>query len=152
MLAWGFTRLKSEHCIYLRRTTVGILLITIHIDDFFTVSSTKQALCNFKAQLRTKWQVAELGDTHFCLGIAIERDHNGRTISLSQTTLIDHIITQFGLKDAVTCTVPMEPGLRLSCRDHSLRNDTECDLMARTPYRSLLIQISPMLCNSFANS
>ncbi|KIK33605.1 hypothetical protein CY34DRAFT_56835, partial [Suillus luteus UH-Slu-Lm8-n1] len=48
------------------------------------------------------------------------------------------IVTQFGLKDAVPCTVPMEPGLRLSRRDHSPRNDNERDLMSRTPYRSLV--------------
>lgn len=32
----------------------------------------------------------------------------------------------------------MEPGLRLSRRDHSPRNDVERDLMTRTPYRSLV--------------
>jgi hypothetical protein len=138
MLAWGFTRLKSEHCIYLRRTSAGTLLIAVHVDDFFTVSSSKQALTEFKTELRTKWQVAELGDAHFCLGIAIERDRDAHTISLSQTALIDRIVTQFGLKDAVPCAVPMEPGLRLSRRDHSPRNDTERDLMTRTPYRSLV--------------
>lgn len=119
MLAWGFTHLKSEHCIYLRRTEAGILLIAVHVDDFFTVSSTKQALSDFKAKLCTKWQVAELGDAHFCLSIAIDRDRAARTISLSQTVLIDCIITQFGLAATVTCTVPMEPGLQLSRQNHS---------------------------------
>lgn len=45
---------------------------------------------------------------------------------------------QFGLQDAVPVLTPMEPGLHLSRRDHSPRNDAERDLMARTPYRSLV--------------
>ena len=32
----------------------------------------------------------------------------------------------------------MEPGLRLSRRDHSPRTDVERELMTRTPYRSLV--------------
>lgn len=138
MLSWGFTRLKSEHCIYFRRSVAGTLLIAVHVDDFFTVSSSKAALAAFKAELRTKWQVAELGEAHFCLGIAIQRDRPTRTIMLSQTALIDRIIHQFGLKDAVPCAVPMEPGLRLSRRDHSPKTDVERELMSRTPYRSLV--------------
>jgi hypothetical protein len=114
MLSWGFTCLKSKHCIYFRCSPTGILLIAVHVDDFFTVSSTTRALVEFKSRLRTKWQVAELGAAHFCLGIAITRDQPARTISLSQTTLIDRVTSQFGLTDAVPCAVPMEPGLRLS--------------------------------------
>jgi hypothetical protein len=32
----------------------------------------------------------------------------------------------------------MEPGLHLSHKDHTPSSDEECDLMARTPYRSLI--------------
>ncbi|KIK35543.1 hypothetical protein CY34DRAFT_59701, partial [Suillus luteus UH-Slu-Lm8-n1] len=51
---------------------------------FFTISSTPAALTKFKTQLYTKWQVAELGAAHFCLGIAIKCDQSACTISLSQ--------------------------------------------------------------------
>lgn len=138
MLSWGFIRLKSEHCIYYRRTSTGILLVTVHVDDFFTVGSTKAVISDFKAQLKTKWQVSELGDAHFCLGIAIAHDRPNRTISLSQTALINRVVSQFGLQDAIPVTVPMEPGLHLSRHDHSPRTDTERKLMSRTPYRSLI--------------
>lgn len=138
MLSWGFVRLKSEHCIYYRRTSSGVLLVAVHVDDFFTVGSSKAVVSDFKTQLKTKWQVSELGDAHFCLSIAITRDRLNRTISLSQTALIDRVVSQFGLKDAVPVSVPMDPGLHLSRRDHSPRSDAERELMTRTPYRSLI--------------
>jgi hypothetical protein len=64
----------------------------IHVDDFFTIGSTKAAITEFKAQLHTKWTISDLGTAHFCLGIALERDHSSHTICLSQTALIDKIV------------------------------------------------------------
>jgi hypothetical protein len=138
MLSWGFTRLKCEHCIYFRHMDAGTLLVAVHVDDFFTIGSTKGIVSAFKDQLRTKRTISDLGEARFCLGIAIERDRVTRTIRLSQCALIDRIVTQFGLKDAAPITTPMEPGLHLSRRLHAPSSDTERDLMARTPYRSLV--------------
>lgn len=138
MLAWGFTHLKCEHCIYYCNTPDGILLVAVHVNDFLTVGSTKSAITNFKAELRTKWSVSDLGEARFCLGITLERDWPNRTISLSQTALIDRIITQFGLTTAMPVSTPMETGLHLSRRTHSPSTDAQCELMARTLYRSLV--------------
>jgi hypothetical protein len=122
MLSWGFKRLKCERCIYNRRTDAGILLVAVHVDDFLTVGSTKNAINTFKDELRTKWTVSDLGEARFCLGIALDRDRSTRTIRLSQTALIDRIIHQFGLKDAVPVSTPMESGLYLSRRTHAPSN------------------------------
>ncbi|KIK32503.1 hypothetical protein CY34DRAFT_55972, partial [Suillus luteus UH-Slu-Lm8-n1] len=45
---------------------------------------------------------------------------------------------QFGLKDAVPVSTPMEPGLHLSRKHHAPTSDDTISLMARTPYRSLV--------------
>jgi 5'-3' exoribonuclease 2 len=34
MLSWGFKRLKCEHCVYYCRTTLGILLVAVHVDGW----------------------------------------------------------------------------------------------------------------------
>jgi len=138
MISWGFSRLKCEHCIYYRRTDAGILLVAIHVDDFFTVGSSKHIISSFKDQLHTKWAISDLGEAKFCVGIAIERDRTTRTIRLSQHALIDRIVLQFGLKDATPISTPMEPGLHLSRHHHAPSSAAERDLMTWTPYRSLV--------------
>jgi hypothetical protein len=129
MLSWGFTRLKCEHCIYYHKTEQGILLIAIHIDDFLTVGSNKTIIADFKTQLCTKWSISDLGDVCFCLGIAIDRDRTNCTIALSQTVLIDCIVSQFGLTDAVPVLTPMETGLHLSRHTHSPSTNAQRELM-----------------------
>lgn len=125
MLSWGFKHLKCEHCIYFRQTEASILLVAVHVDDFLTVGSTKHAITAFKDQLRTKWTVSDLGEARFCLGIALERDRTAHTIKLSQTALIDCIIQQFGLHNAVPVSTPMESGLHLSRKTHTLSTDVQ---------------------------
>jgi hypothetical protein len=138
MISWGFTCLKCEHCIYYQQMTIGILLIAIHIDDFLTVGSSKGVIAHFKDQLHAKWTVSDLEEAQFCLGIALEWDQATCIVSLSQTALIDRIVTQFGLKDAIPVSTPMEAGLHLSCRNHAPSTDDQRELMSRTPYQSLV--------------
>jgi hypothetical protein len=137
MIAWGFKQLKCEHCVYYQKMDAGIL-IAIHVDYFLTVGSTKTAISEFKTQLWTKWTVSDLGEACFCLGIAMDRNCINCTITLSQTALIEHIIDQFGLKDAIPVSTPMETGLHLSHHTHSPSTDAEHDLMSHTPYCSLV--------------
>jgi len=126
LLSWGFKRLECEHCVYFCQDQFGTILTAVHVNDFFNVGSTKQALAHFKTQLRSHWEISDLGDARFCVGIAIERDRTKHTIALSQTALIDQIITQFGLQDAYPVSIPMEPGLHLSCKEHSPMTDDDC--------------------------
>ncbi|TFY55680.1 hypothetical protein EVJ58_g8092 [Rhodofomes roseus] len=140
MLSLGFTRLSCEHCIYYRKNARGIVLTGVHVDDFLLTSSTAVAKEEFKAELRRKWAIAELGDARFCIGIQIDRDRAKRTVALSQTALIDKIIAEFRLDgmDCAPISTPMDAGLRLSRTQHCPKTQDEKDRAARLPYRSLV--------------
>lgn len=88
MVKWGFKRLTCEWCVYYRKTPNGVVLVAVHVDDMLTVSSSREENERFKQQLQEKWKISDMGDIHFALGIAVERDRSRRTISLSQTSLI----------------------------------------------------------------
>jgi hypothetical protein len=113
MVEWGFKRLSSESCIYYRRTDQGIIIAVVHVDDFLSIADSKEENERFKSQMRTRWIISALGEPKFCIGIAISRNRADRTVSLSQTALIDKIITQYGQHDAHPISTPMDPGLKL---------------------------------------
>ena len=138
MLSWGFKRLVPDSCVYHRQTSTGLTIAVIHVDDFLLASSSKEENERVKALMRTKWSLSDLGEAKFCLGIAITRDRSKRTISLSQTTLIDKIIHQFGQTDANPVAVPMDPGLKLSRPDLSALSEEERQYLSKLPYRSLV--------------
>lgn len=88
--------------------------------------------------MKTHWEISDLGLAKFALGIALSRDLTSKTISLSQTALIDHVVNQFNQTDAHPVDTPMVAGLQLC---HPEKNDITPTIeawMTRTPYRSLV--------------
>ena len=113
MISWGFQRLIPDYCIYYQNQDGCIVITVVHVDDFLLVSSQKEENDAFKHQMRTKWELSDLGEACLCVGIAIKWDCSTCSIYLSQTALIDKLVAQFGQKDANPATIPMEPGLKL---------------------------------------
>jgi Reverse transcriptase (RNA-dependent DNA polymerase) len=137
--SWGFERLACEWCIYRRHSPTGTVIFVVHVDDIISAASSPSENERFKAQLKGKWDISDLGPAKFSLGIAITRDLTANTISISQTALIDRVVEQFRQSDAHSVEVPMVPGLQLRRPDKSL--PTPPDIVAwaeRTPYRSLV--------------
>jgi hypothetical protein len=136
MLSWGFTRLACESCIYYRKNASGIVISAVHVDDFLSVADPPSENAAFKAQMKQIWTISDLGEARFCVGIAISRDKEARTVSLSQTALIDRVVTQFGQQDAYPMKTPMDPGLKLR-RPSDVAPSDQAEL-SKYPYRSLV--------------
>jgi hypothetical protein len=136
---WGFECLPNEWCIYRRQTPTGTIIFAVHVDDIISAASSPEENERFKASLKSKWDISDLGAAKYALGIALSRDRANRTISLSQTALIDRITSEFGQSDAHPCDTPMVAGLRLERPDKTVAiPPSTTDWMERTPYRSLI--------------
>jgi hypothetical protein len=138
MISWGFTRLACESCIYYRRRDSGVVIAAVHVDDFLSIANPPTENAAFKTQMKGVWTISDLGDVRFCVGIAVSRDREARTISLSQTALIDRVIIQFGQQDAYPAKTPMDPGLKLRRPNQSELTTHDKVELAKYPYRSLV--------------
>jgi hypothetical protein len=136
---WGFNRIPCEWCVYHRRSELGTVIFAVHVDDIVSIASNAAENDRFKADLRSKWKISDLGEAKFALGIAISRDRPRRTISLSQSAFIDRIVSDFGQTDAHPVDTPMVTGLQLLRPDKSeLIPPSIASWIERTPYRSLI--------------
>jgi hypothetical protein len=107
MVGWGFQRMMCEWCVYIWQNPNGsTILVAIHVNDMLAAVSIPTANDTFKAQLKSKWAILDLGNMKYYLGIAVVRDPERLTIHLSQTALIDHIIEQFHQIDAYPVATP----------------------------------------------
>jgi hypothetical protein len=138
MISWGFTRLSSESCIYYRNDATGIVIAAVHVDDFLSIANSPTANEKFKSQMKEIWTISDLGEVKQLVGIAISRDRTARTVSLSQTALIDRIVSQFGQQDAYPVDTPMDSGLKLRRPDRSKFTSEDIAALAKLPYRSLV--------------
>ena len=88
--------------------------------------------------MRDVWTISDLGAVHFVVGIAVTWDRPNHRVMLSQTALIDKIVSQFGQKNASPAPVPMDPGLKLRRADYKKLTHEELEQISKLPYRSLV--------------
>ena len=136
---WGFERLQCEWCMYRRNSPTGTIIFAVHVDDIIATGSSPDESARFWDLLKSQWEITELGEPTFALGIAISRDRPNRTISLSQTAKIDELIERYGQCDARPTDTPMVAGLNLHKPDRSTPAPPEIVTWTdKTPYRSLV--------------
>ena len=93
----------------------------------------------FRNELKSKWEITELGEPRLALGIAISRDRNNRSITLTQTSKIDRLVEEYGQSDARTVDTPMVAGLQLRRPDKTAPISADVqEWIDKTPYRSLV--------------
>jgi len=139
VVSWGFKHLKCEWCVYHWCSPTGTIIFAVHVDDIISAASNVAENDKFREQLRSQWEISDLGKAKFALGIAISCNHPSWTICLSQTALIDRVISDFGQASSHPVDTPMVPGQCLECPDKAKPIPTELSQwIMRTPYRSLM--------------
>ena len=133
MLTWGFTWLSCESCIYYRSSDSRT-----NVDNFLLIVSNKTENERFKDQMRNIWTISDLGAVRFVVGIAVTWDRPNCTVMLSQTALIDKIVSRFSQRNASLAPVPMDPGLKLRRANYKKLMREEIDQISKLPYRSLV--------------
>jgi len=129
--SWGFKWLPCEWCIYHRHTPTGTTIFVF--DDIISASSSPSKTEVFRNELKSVWEISDLGLVKYALRIAITRDSPSHSIFLSQTTLIDRVVEQFGQKDAHPANTPMVQGLCLDRPDKASHQPNKS-----VPYQELV--------------
>jgi hypothetical protein len=137
--SWGFRRMSNEWCVYHCVSETGTTIFALHVDDIIAASSSTDETNRFRADLKSRWDISDLGPAKFALGISISRDIANKTISISQTAFIDRILAKFNQSDVHPCDTPMIAGLQLTRPDKSQPVSPHIlEWMQRTPYRELV--------------
>ena len=139
IIQWGFECLDCEWCVYRCNSPTGTLVFTLHVDDIIAASSSPKETKQFRDLLKSKWEITELGEPKYALGIAISHNHETRTISLSQSAKINQLVNKYGQQVAHSVDTPMVTGLQLRRPDKSVTVPADiAEWSERTLYHSLM--------------
>jgi hypothetical protein len=77
----GFTPLHADRCVYVRRKADVIIIIALYVDDLLIASSRKPEMASIKRMLTQMYEMEDMGEATFILGIDIRRERASRSIS-----------------------------------------------------------------------
>jgi hypothetical protein len=110
----GFEKCAADHAVFFRIRGPEIFFIPTHVDDLTLICNSVASLVTFKNEFSAHLEISDLGEAHWLLGIQITRDRAAQTLSISQTTYIDMIITWFNLEKDYPLLTPLNPNIKLS--------------------------------------
>ena len=94
-------------------------------------------MTKFKSDLSSHFDMSDLGEIAWILGIRVKRDRTTRTITLSQTVYIDSVVKWFNLTTASPLRMPIDPNAHLS-KDQSSSTPQQSDDTKKVPYREAI--------------
>jgi hypothetical protein len=125
----GFQRSAYEHVVYTRGAGEQRLIVGVYVDDLVITRGDVQELEQFKEQMKKTFQMTDMGLLRFYLGLEVEQNQDGITISQGSYAL--KILQGAGLADCNASHTPMESRLKLS------KYSTD-DCVDATEYRRLI--------------
>jgi hypothetical protein len=106
----GFIALDADHCMYIRQLTdlSPLCIIALYVDDLLLACNDLKALTQLKANLITQFEMEDLGEAVFILGIEIKRNRATRTLSIGQPAYISSLLERHGMTNCKPASVPMD--------------------------------------------
>ncbi|GMF73444.1 unnamed protein product [Phytophthora fragariaefolia] len=74
MLKLGFKKCESDHCIYLKRDGQDMIFVALYVDALILASSSDKMLQDTKQALSDRFEMTDMGQLKYFLGIEIEQD------------------------------------------------------------------------------
>ncbi|WJZ95165.1 hypothetical protein VitviT2T_013955 [Vitis vinifera] len=93
--SFGFKENTVDQCIYLKFSGSKFIILVLYVDDILLASSDVGLLHETKRFLSSKFDMKDLGDASFVLGIQIYRDRPRGILGLSQKAYIDKVLSKF---------------------------------------------------------
>jgi hypothetical protein len=94
-------------------------------------------LAKVKAWLSSKFDMKDMGEASYVLGVEIHRDRNKRLLSLSQKTYLQSVTKRFSMEYCKPTTVPIVKGTKVS-EELCPHTPEEKERMKDIPYSSTL--------------
>ena len=88
--------------------------VALYVDDLILASSTSKMLQETKLALSHRFEMTDLGQLKYFLGIEIEQDIEIKTLTMRQTKFARDILVKFNMENSKAVRTPQDPGLKLT--------------------------------------
>ena len=124
----GFQVSSRDPCLYSKIEGGDCVFLLVYVDDVIITGNSEQLQTWLKEQLSVKFEMSDLGECTFVLGMELIRDKENKRMILSQRRYIEDILTRFEMDKCKPVASPIDISTKL--------NENEQDEKAvNVPYR-----------------
>lgn len=110
LLGFSYTQSKYDSSLFLQKISNGIVVLLVYVDDILVTGSDIQAIDRLKNLLRSTFQMKDLGQLHYFLGLEVH--HRPQGIFLNQHKYIQDLVELSRLKGSNSVKTPMEVNVK----------------------------------------
>ena len=99
IFSFGFEMNVVDDCVYHKFSGRKYIFLVLYVDDILLATNDIGLLHETKRFLSRNFEMKDLGNASFVLGIEILRERYQGTLRLSQRSYIDKILKRFGMQD-----------------------------------------------------
>ena len=135
IVSYGFEANLMDECVYHKFNGSKYIFLVLYVDDILLATNDISILHDTKRFLSKHFEMKDLGDASFVLGIQIHRDRSRGILGLSQRTYIDKVLQRYGMQNSKPGDTPVAKGDKFSL-NQCPKNSLESQEMQKIPYAS----------------
>lgn len=109
-LSIKFKPSQADPCFFVSSEEQWKCGVYVHVDDLCIMGKDVE---RFKKLINNRFEMEDIGDCRFFLGMRIDRDRKAKTISLNQDKYIDAMLLEYGMEECRPISTPMIPNTHL---------------------------------------
>ena len=70
----GFMMMEEDHCVYIKRSNIGFIIMSLYVDDILIAGNDKKLIDVNKKCFSLKFKMKDMGQASYVIGVKIFRD------------------------------------------------------------------------------
>ena len=108
--SFGFQENTVDRCIYMKVSGSKFIFLVLYVDDILLATNDLGLLHQTKKYLSQNFEMKDMGEATYVIGIEIFRDRSQGLLGLSQKTYINKILERINMEKCLAGVVPIQKG------------------------------------------
>jgi len=117
----GFKSSSNEQTLFIKKKGAKILIVSIYVDDLLFTGDDEELLGEFKCYMKKEFDMTDLGQMRFFLGIEVIQRSDG--IFICQRKYATEVLNRFGIENYNSVCNPILPGQKIGKDENGTKVD-----------------------------
>jgi len=133
IVSFGFRENTVDQCIYLKVSGSKFIFLILYVDDILLATNDLGLLSEAKRFLSNNFEMKDMCEAYYVIGIKIFRDKSQGLLGLSQNAYINKVLERLRMDKCSASPIPIQKGDKFSLMQCP-KTDLEQKQMKNIPY------------------